>query len=237
MRYKPPKANGPRLKAKNRRPNSSKLVQGKLIIISSPSGGGKGTLIREVRGCLPDLGFSVSHTTRGQRFGEEHGREYFFTGTDEFERMIAAGEFLEYAEVHGNLYGTSFEESRKVAQSGKDLIVEIDVQGALQILEKLPNDCVSIFILPPSFEVLEARLTSRGTEGEAELRTRLRNAFNEVLQYSKFQYVVINEDLPTATRQIVSIICAERQSRDRQKAAIQGILDSFDASKHRFNGE
>lgn len=212
-------------------------MQGKLIIISSPSGGGKGTLIREVRGCLPELGFSVSHTTRGQRFGEEHGREYFFIGRDDFEKMIAAGEFLEFAEVHGNLYGTSVEESRKVAESGKDLIVEIDVQGALQILEKLPEHCVSIFILPPSFEVLEARLTARGTEGEDELRTRLKNAFNEVLQYSKFQYVVVNEDLPAATRQIVSIICAERQCRDRQEATIKGILDSFDASKHRFNGD
>ena len=212
-------------------------MKGKLIIISSPSGGGKGTLIREVRACLPDLGFSVSHTTRDQRFGEENGREYFFTPKEEFERMAAEGDFLEYAEVHGNLYGTSLAESRKVAASGKDLIVEIDVQGALQILEKLPELSVSIFILPPSFEVLEARLTSRGTEGEQELRTRLRNAFNEVLQYSKFDYVVVNEDVPTATRQIVSIILAERQARDRQSDAVQVILDSFDASKHRFNGE
>lgn len=212
-------------------------MTGRLIIISSPSGGGKGTLIREVRECLPELGFSVSHTTRTQRFGEEHGREYFFIPKEAFERMVANGEFLEYATVHGNFYGTSFEESRKVAESGKDLIVEIDVQGALQILEKLPDQCVSIFILPPSFDVLEARLTSRGTEGDSELRTRLRNAFNEVLQYTKFKYVVVNEDLVTATRQIVSIILAERQSLDRQNDAIQGILDSFDASKHRFIGE
>lgn len=212
-------------------------MHGRLIIISSPSGGGKGTLIREVRDCLPDLGFSVSHTTRAQRFGEEHGREYFFVSTEEFEQMIVADEFLEYAEVHGNLYGTSLEESRKVAESGKDLIVEIDVQGALQILEKLHDQCVSIFILPPSFEVLEARLTARGTEGDDELRTRLRNAFNEVLQYQRFKYTIINQDLPTATRQIVSIILAERQTVVRQTDAIKGILDSFDASKHWFIGE
>ncbi len=212
-------------------------MEGRLIIISSPSGGGKGTLIREVRGCLPDLGFSVSHTTRPQRFGEEHGREYYFVPREEFDEMVSGGEFLEYAEVHGNLYGTSLEESRKVAESGKDLIVEIDVQGALQILEKMPDQCVSIFILPPSFEVLEARLTARGTEGQAELRTRLRNAFNEVLQYQRFSYVVVNEDLPTATRQIVSIILAERQCRNRQTEAIQGILNSFGASEHRFIGE
>ncbi len=210
-------------------------MSGKLIIISSPSGGGKGTLIREVRGCLPELGFSVSHTTRAQRFGEEEGREYFFVPKEEFEGMINAGEFLEYATVHGNLYGTSIRESRKVAATGKDLIVEIDVQGALQILDKLPDECISIFILPPSFEVLEARLRARGTEGEGELRTRLKNAFAEVLEYEKFQYVIVNQDLPTATRQIVSIVLAERQSRARQMRAVSSILDSFDAAKHRFS--
>ena len=104
-------------------------------------------------------------------------------------------------------------------------------------MERLADACVSIFILPPSFKVLKARLTSRGTEAEPELNTRLKNAFNEVLQYSKFKYVIVNEDLSTATRQIASIIVAERQSLNRQTDAIQGILDSFDASKHQFNGE
>ena len=212
-------------------------MNGKLIIISSPSGGGKGTLIREVRMTLPDLGYSVSHTTRPQRFGEENGREYFFVTKDEFERRIADGEFLEYAEVHGNLYGTSKAESEKVFRSGRDLVVEVDVQGAIQIMEKAEQDSISIFILPPSFEVLKARLTSRGTESEAELTTRLKNAFNEVLEYSKFKYVVVNEDVYSATRQIVSIIVAERQCVDRQKESIQVILDSFDAAKHQFEGE
>ncbi len=186
---------------------------------------------------MPELGFSVSHTTRGKRYGEENGREYYFVSQDEFLRSIDRGDFLEYASVHGNLYGTSIIESEKVSSSGKDLIVEIDVQGALQILAKLPDQCVSIFILPPSFEVLRSRLTSRGTEGEDELKTRLKNAFNEVRQYEKFQYVVINSDLASATRQISSIIIAERQDRVRQSDAIQSILNSFDASKHLFNGE
>ena len=211
-------------------------MKGKLIIISSPSGGGKGTLIKEVRGQLPDLGFSVSHTTRAKRFGEEDGREYYFVTRDEFERRAAHGDFLEYAEVHGNLYGTSIFESDKVASSGKDLIVEIDVQGALQILEKLPERCISIFILPPSFEVLRARLTSRGTEGQDELNIRLKNAFDEVLQFEKFKYVAVNEDLSSATRQITAIILAERQCLDRQRPSIQDILSSFDASKHLFTG-
>lgn len=185
---------------------------------------------------LPHLGYSVSHTTRPQRFGEEEGREYFFVSREEFDRMAAGGDFLEYAEVHGHWYGTSRAESEKVFSGGRDLIVEVDVQGAIQIMAKMPES-VTIFILPPSFEVLRARLTARGTESEAGLNTRLRNAFNEVLHYNKFKYVVINEDVSTASRQIASVINAERQTVDRQREAIRVILDSFDASKHRFEGE
>ncbi|MGH9949140.1 MAG: guanylate kinase [Pyrinomonadaceae bacterium] len=206
-------------------------MKGNLIIISSPSGGGKGTLIKEVRGMLPDLGYSVSHTTRPQRFGEEDGREYFFISKEAFQRRIDGGEFLEYATVHGNLYGTSIVQSEKVFSSGKDLIVEVDVQGAMQIMERLEDKSVSIFILPPSFEVLEARLTSRATEDRDELATRLNNAFDEVKQYSKFKYVIINNDIPTASRQIAAIILAERQRLDRQSDAIQVILDSFERTK------
>lgn len=214
-------------------------MKGNLIIISSPSGGGKGTLIKEVRGMLPDLGYSCSHTTRPKRFGEEEGREYYFISREEFERRVAAGDFLEYANVHGHLYGTSLAESRKVFNTGRDLIVEVDVQGALQIMQKSELDGmrISIFILPPSFEVLRARLTARNTEVQAELRTRLKNSFDEVMLYSEFDYVIINEDLSTAARQIAAIIMASRQTTVRQTSAIQGILDSFDASRHLFEGE
>jgi guanylate kinase len=208
-------------------------MKGNLIIISSPSGGGKGTLIHEVRGMMPELGFSVSHTTRPMRFGEEEGREYYFIDRHRFEQKISAGEFVEHFTVHGNLYGTSVAEIERWKDGGKDLIVEVDVQGALAIVEKIP-DCVSIFILPPSFEVLEARLTSRATEDAEELRTRLRNSFHEVLQYEHFKYVVINDNIAAASQQIGSIIRAERQLQNRQKGAIQGILDSFGASRHRF---
>jgi guanylate kinase len=213
------------------------MIQGRLIIISSPSGGGKGTLIKEVRQMLPELGYSCSHTTRPRRFGEEEGREYFFITEEEFRQRIEAGDFLEYANVHGHLYGTSLAESRKVFNTGRDLIVEVDVQGALQIMERLTEASVSIFILPPSFEVLRARLTSRATEDADGLRTRLKNSFNEVLQYSKFDYVIVNEELNAAARQMAAIIVAERQRTDRQMSAIQGILDSFDASRHLFEGE
>jgi len=212
-------------------------MHGKLIIISSPSGGGKGTLIKEVRAMMPELGYSVSHTTRTQRFGEENGREYFFIDRDEFERRLENHEFLEHAQVHGNLYGTSIAETEKVSSTGKDLIVEVDVQGAIQIMDRLPGEVISIFILPPSFRVLKARLTSRGTESQAELNTRLRNAFSEVLNYSRFKYVVVNEDVYTASRQIASVIVGERQLLTRQTDTIQVILDSFDASKHQFEGE
>lgn len=212
-------------------------MKGNLIIISSPSGGGKGTLIKEVREILPDLGYSCSHTTRPQRFGEEEGREYFFISQQEFQQRIDARDFLEYANVHGNLYGTSLAESRKVFNTGKDLIVEVDVQGALQIMERITDASVSIFILPPSFEVLRARLTARATEDQTELRTRLKNSFNEVMEYSKFDYVIVNEELTSAARQLASIIVAERQTTVRQESAIRGILDSFDASRHLFEGE
>jgi guanylate kinase len=207
---------------------------GRLIIISSPSGGGKGTLIREVRSVMPELAYSVSFTTRPRRLGEEDGREYHFIERAKFEQLIDAGEFLEYAEVHGNLYGTSRAESLEQSAGGKDLIVEVDVQGAVQIMERPGIDCVSIFILPPSFEVLQARLTARGTEGEAELSTRLKNAFSEVMNYSKFKYVVVNEHLSTATAQITSIISAERLLENRQSDAVKAILDSFDAVKHQY---
>ncbi|MFN2501868.1 MAG: guanylate kinase [Pyrinomonadaceae bacterium] len=211
-------------------------MNGKLIIISSPSGGGKGTLIKEVRAMLPELGYSVSHTTRGQRFGEENGREYHFVSREEFQRRIDNGDLLEYADVHGNLYGTSVAESEKALSDGKDLIVEVDVQGAEQIMQKVKRDIVSIFIMPPSFDTLEARLTSRGTEDPAGLTVRLQNAFNEVLHYSQFKYVVVNEDVFTASRQIASIIIAQRQVLDRQTDAIQVILNSFDSARHRFQG-
>jgi guanylate kinase len=205
-------------------------MEGKLIIISSPSGGGKGTLIKEVLDTVPDLGYSVSLTTRAPRGGEEDGRHYHFVTKEEFQREIAEGGFLEYAEVHGNLYGTSKRQIEKMTSEGSDVILEIDVQGAEAVMEKA-SDVVSIFILPPSFETLRARLISRATEGSNDLQVRLRNSHYEVARYSRFQYVVINDELSTAASKLAAIIIAQRQGRDRQRDAIQGILDSFERSK------
>jgi guanylate kinase len=205
-------------------------MKGNLIIISSPSGGGKGTLIREVLTIAPHIGYSVSFTTRSPRFGEENGKHYHFVSIDEFDRYRDKGGFLEYAEVHGNFYGTSKEQTERMTQSGMDVILEIDVQGAATILEKMP-EAVSIFILPPSYEVLRARLTARATEGAEDLDLRLKNALDEVMQFSRFGYVVINDEVPSASRKLAAIILAERQKPHRQGEQIQGILGSFDRAK------
>jgi guanylate kinase len=211
-------------------------MKGNLIIISSPSGGGKGTLIREVLNTIPDMTCSISYTTRGIRPGEEDGREYYFVSVDDFQHRCAEGEFLEFATVHGNLYGTSRSQIERVTSLGRDVIVEIDVQGAKQILERMP-DVVSIFILPPSFPVLASRLTMRATESSGELNLRLRNAFAEVKDFPKFGYLVINEFLEVAANDLRTIIRAERLRTSRRLDEIQGILDGFDASKYQLPGD
>ncbi len=214
-----------------------RMAKGNLVIISSPSGGGKGTIIREIVQSIPNLEYSVSFTTRERRFGEEDGRDYHFISKTEFEDRIATGEFLEYAVVHGNFYGTSLTRTENLISAGKDVILEIDVQGAGQVMKRLPGATISIFVLPPSFEVLKARLTSRSTETPEDLALRLRNSFDEVAEYERFDYVVINDELVSACRRVSSIIRAERQRRDRQTDRIKGILDSFERSKVKSNGE
>ena len=211
-------------------------MKGRLIIISSPSGGGKGTLIKEILDAVPDLSYSVSFTTRAPRFGEEEGRHYHFVSKAEFEEEINAGGFLEYAEVHGNYYGTSLSQANRMVDAGQDVILEIDVQGADWVRKRVP-DVLSIFILPPSYEVLRARLISRGTEDPADLELRLTNAKAEVMEYAKYEYVVINDEIFSAARKLGAIILAERQRRDRQNEGICDILDSFDVLKHHLPGE
>lgn len=211
-------------------------MKGALIIISSPSGGGKGTLVKEILARDPAVGFSVSYTTRAIRPGEENGREYHFISGSEFETRIANGEFLEHALVHGNYYGTSRLQVEHEIDRGRDIILEIDVQGAVQVLERFP-DALSIFILPPSYNILSERLAQRGTETDETLELRLRNAIGEVQQFDRFSFVVVNDEKETAVTELQSIILADRQRSIRQTARVQAILDSFDESKHCNHGE
>ncbi|MGI8882814.1 MAG: guanylate kinase [Pyrinomonadaceae bacterium] len=205
-------------------------MKGNLIIISSPSGGGKGTLIKEVLKTVPNIGYSVSYTTRKIRDGEENGRDYFFVSRAEFSGLIEQNEFIEFAEVHGNLYGTSVNQVQQEIEDGNDVILEIDVQGAESIRRKMP-DAVGIFILPPSFEVLRQRLVARATEQKEDLSLRLRNSINEVRQFEYFDFVVVNDEVMRATGDLQNIILAERLRRVRQIEVVQGILNSFDISK------
>ncbi len=211
-------------------------MSGTLVIISSPSGGGKGTLVKEILARVPAIGFSVSYTTRPMRDGEEDGREYHFVSRDEFERRTEANEFLEYASVHGNYYGTSRAQVERETSAGRDIVLEIDVQGAIQVLERFP-DALSIFILPPSFAVLKERLAARGTESEESLDLRLRNSLQEVAEFGRFKYSVVNDDKEVAAAELQSIILADRQRSIRQTDRVQAILDSFDASKNTQSGE
>ena len=201
-------------------------ARGMLIVVSSPSGGGKGTLIRRVLKSVPNLGYSVSFTTRAPREGEVNGLHYHFISVDEFQKMIGAGEFLEWAHVHDQLYGTGRSQVARELAEGCDIILEIDVQGASSV-RGLVSDEVSIFILPPSFEVLRARLAARGSEQPDDLALRLRNARGEVERYREFDYVVINDDADRAAAQLASIIYAERARRGRQEQVAREVLASF----------
>jgi guanylate kinase len=211
-------------------------MRGILFIISSPSGGGKGTLIREVLRTVPQIGYSVSFTTRKIREGEEDGKHYNFVSREEFENLIKQGEFLEFAEVHGNYYGTSKNQVEHETSIGRDIILEIDVQGADSIREKVP-DSVGIFILPPSYEVLRERLIARQTESDEDLAVRLRNARDEVKEYTKFDYVIVNDEVAKATLDLQSVIYGERCRRRRKTEAVEKILDTFNNFKTNSIGD
>ncbi len=200
--------------------------RGILFVVSSPSGGGKGTLIQRVLKQVPNLSYSVSFTTRAPRNGELDGREYFFVTRERFEEMADAGEFLEWAHVHSKLYGTARQQVVREIAAGRDIILEVDVQGAASV-RSLMADSVSIFILPPSFEVLKQRLQARGTDSPAELDLRLRNAHLELKDYSAFQYVILNDDLDRAANQMTAIVHAERARLSRQEAKVRRVVEAF----------
>ena len=201
-------------------------TRGTLFVVSSPSGGGKGTLVRGVLAVVDNLSYSVSYTTRGPRANEVDGREYFFVDVPAFEEMVARGEFLEWACVHGNFYGTSKQQIADKTGAGIDMILEVDVQGAASVRQLL-MDSVSVFILPPSFEVLKERLCARGTDTAESLALRLRNAPEELKQYSLFDYVIINDEVDRAVSQLASIIHAERARCVRQEGLVRRVIEDF----------
>jgi len=193
-------------------------VAGILFIISAPSGSGKSTLVNALRSQLGGLDFSISWTTRQPRGSEQNGREYHFTTREEFERMIAAGEFLEYAEVFGkNLYGTARRSLDEATAHGRDLLLDIDVQGAVQVRQKLP-EAVSIFVMPPNPKVLRTRLRNRmraeGYVDEAELELRLDQAKKEIENYRQYRYILVNDVLERAVAQLEAIVQVERMKQD-----------------------
>ncbi len=195
-----------------------------LMILSSPSGAGKTTLCNKLRQEFPALAFSVSHTTRKPRPGEQDGREYHFVSEAHFRELVDEDAFAEWAEVHGNLYGTSLAEIERAKKDGAiGILFDIDFQGARQIRARVP-EVISVFILPPSLEELARRLRSRASDDEPTVQRRLAKAQLEISNYSMFDYLVVNDDLETAFERMKSILVAEGARRLRKASLAESLL-------------
>ena len=191
-----------------------------VFIISAPSGSGKSTLTNEVLKLVPNLVFSISYTTRALRGSEQNGKHYHFVSAEEFERMVREGEFLEHANVYGKCYGTARRFLREAGQSGNDLLLDIDVQGASQIKKNL-TDAISIFVLPPDRETLEWRLRNRSEDPEQEIQRRLKTASREIEEYDKYDYVLINDQLEKSIARLEAIVLSERLRREERALSEQ----------------
>ena len=202
--------------------------RGVLIVLSGPSGAGKGTICKALLEKSNNLFLSVSATTRTPREGEVDGVNYYFISREEFKSRISVDGFIEYAEVYGNFYGTPEANVEQMLEDGKDVILEIDIQGALKVKEKVKNG-VFIFILPPSMEELKARIIKRGSETEESLMTRFKSAYQEINYVSKYNYAVVNDTVDKAIEKIESIIQAEKCRVDRIK---ETILESKEGMIH-----
>jgi guanylate kinase len=197
-----------------------------VFIISAPSGSGKSTLVARLLNHVPGLMFSVSYTTRKPRGAEVDGQSYHFVSRQEFERMLAHNEFLEWAEVFGNYYGTHRGILEEARAQGKDLVLDIDVQGARQLKGRIP-EAVTVFILAPSRQILEQRLRARSEDRDDVIERRLRDAAEEIENYNAYDYVVINRDLAESDAALSAIVHAERVRRTRIEDRIRPILDTF----------
>jgi guanylate kinase len=201
-------------------------VRGSIIVISAPSGSGKTTLVKRLLAAMPSLNFSVSCTTRSPRRGEKDGRDYHFVSRREFRRMIKAGEFVEWAEVVGHFYGTAKRQLRAAQDAGKDILLDIDVQGHRQVRRKLP-EAVSIFILPPSYPELERRLRRRRSDAPEVIKRRLANARREIQYWKEYDYLVVNDKLRLATGALRAVVEAARVRAHVQQERARAICQTF----------
>lgn len=199
--------------------------QGVLLVVSGPSGAGKGTICQLLREKLPDLGYSVSVTTRQPRVGEVDGVNYFFKTVEQVKEMIAADELLEYAEVYGNYYGTPRQYVMDLLNAGKDVLLEIDIQGALQIKQRFPEG-VFVFIVPPSLDELSARIYKRGTDSENVIKRRMASAASELTYAAEYDYIIVNDIVEKAANKILTIMDAERYRVARTYFIVDKICKS-----------
>jgi guanylate kinase len=197
--------------------------RGKLFVIAAPSGAGKTSLVRALMQRRPALRFSISYTTRQQRPTERDAHDYFFVDKPEFERMVAAGEFLEHARVFDNYYGTSRKQVERLLEEGQDVLLEIDWQGAQQIRLALP-ECRTIFVLPPSREALEQRLRGRGTDSDEVIARRLRDSLADLSHWNEFDYIVVNDDFDRATDELEAIVTGKGEHLRRDRAELLQLL-------------
>lgn len=207
-------------------PRACDTMTGNIFIICAPSGAGKTSLVRALLAREPSVSLSISHTTRAIRPGEQEGRDYHFVSRPAFEKMIGRGEFLESAQVHGNLYGTSQTWIETQRAKGRDIVLEIDWQGAQQV-RRLMADAIGVFILPPSLEVLRQRLTDRRQDSAEVIEKRLRAARGEIAHLAEFDYVIINSDFKEAVEDLVGIVRSARLRLDRQLSRHRDLINSL----------
>jgi guanylate kinase len=208
--------------------NDAALRRGLLVVVSAPSGTGKTTVVERLIDCCPQLRQSRSYTSRAAREGERDGVDYNFVSRERFEAMVQAGDFLEWANIFGNLYGTARADTERALASGADLVLVIDVQGARQVRQRLP-EAVGIFVLPPSFAVMAARLRGRNQDSEPAMARRLETARREVDAVEEYDYVVVNDDLGRCVSEISAIVQAERARLTRRRQLIEPIVETFRA--------
>ena len=201
------------------------MKEGLLIIMSGPSGAGKGTIYNEVLKRMPSVKKSISVTTRAPRPGEQDGVDYYFKTVEQYQQMIATGEFLETAEVYSNLYGTPKQHVLDLIKKGNDVMFEIDIHGAKQIKKRYPK-AITIYIMTPTFEILEERLRGRKTETEDSIARRLGSARSELAQYAMFDYIIFNDDLEKSVQSVIDIINAEKCSMSANEKRVKTLLET-----------